>query len=465
MFGLASYYSKLLREDEHSFNHKKFLYIMIALMLTIVIDTSIIKVYDLVSKSFIPIQSKLVLFSTNTSLCLFLGFVIIKYVIKYVERSFKRHRSNKQALNINLLYRISLISLSILGALIGLLVFQQFYNNYYKTLIPIFIIIIGYGTAAGFIIRLSMLFISWYKSNHNSIVFLYFISMLLIAFNLVMTAIITDVKINNRPDEIREFVGGSLDISFGRYVFLDNIYRISSIMSFISIWITTALLMNYYREKLINAIVYWVILAIPLFYFLVNYLYQFILSNILVSYLTTDPVTVSIILTGFLSLSKPIGGLTFAVVFWNISKVMSYEKNIKTYMIISGWGILIIFGADQAVVQTQLQSPYPPFGLATVPVLIIGAFLMLLGIYNSATLVSVNNNLRKSIRKYTLESRLLDLIGQAEMEKEIRKTVNKITQDKGSLEMNAELSIELDEKELKKYVDFVIREVKKKDKR
>jgi high-affinity nickel permease len=157
--------------------------------------------------------------------------------------------------------------------------------------------------------------------------------------------------------------------------------------------------------------------------------------------------------------------LTFAVVFWNISKVMSYEKSIKTYMIISGWGILIIFGADQAVVQTQLQSPYPPFGLATVPVLIIGAFLMLLGIYNSATLVSVNNNLRKSIRKYALESRLLDLIGQAEMEKEIRKTVNKITQDKGSLEMNTELSIELDEKELKKYVDFVIREVKKKDKR
>ena len=77
---------------------------------------------------------------------------------------------------------------------------------------------------SAFIIRLSMLFISWYKSNHNSIVFLYFISMLLIAFNLVMTAIITVVKINDRPDEIREFVGGTVDISFGRYVFLDNIY-------------------------------------------------------------------------------------------------------------------------------------------------------------------------------------------------------------------------------------------------
>jgi hypothetical protein len=427
---------------------------MIGLIVTLVIDTSIVKVYDLVNKSFIPQQSKLILFTTNTSLCLLLEFV----VIKYIQNSFKRDRLNKR-LNVNLLYRISLISLFVLGILMGLLIFQLLYNNYYEELIPILIIIISYGTGAGFIIKLSMLFISWYRSNHSQIVFLYFISMLLIASNLVMTAIITTVKINDRSDEAREFVGGTVDISFGRYVFLDNIYTISSIMSFISIWITTALLMNSYRDKLINAIVYWIILSIPLVYFLVNYLYKFIFADIMISYLTIDPISVSIILTSFLSLSKPIGGLTFAVAFWKISKIISYEKNLKTYMIISGWGILLIFGADQAVVQTL--APYPPFGLATITVLNIAAFLMLLGIYNSATLVSTNNQLRKSIHKHALESKLLGIIGQAEMEKEIEKTVKKITQDKGSLEIETEQPVELDEKELKKYVDFVIREVKK----
>ncbi|HEY6587108.1 MAG TPA: hypothetical protein VIY98_02355, partial [Nitrososphaeraceae archaeon] len=64
-------------------------------------------------------------------------------------------------------------------------------------------------------------------------------------------------------------------------------------------------------------------------------------------------------------------------------------------MIISGWGIFLIFGANQGLVQTL--APYPPFGLVTNTVLIIGGFLMLLGIYNSAILVSVNDNLRKSI--------------------------------------------------------------------
>ena len=128
-------------------------------------------------------------------------------------------------------------------------------------------------------------------------------------------------------------------------------------------------------------------------------------------------------------------------------------------MIISGWGIFLIFSANQG--EAQIVSPYPPFGLVTITVLNIAAFLMLLGIYNSAVLVSANNNLRKSIHKYALESKLLGLIGQAEMENEIQKTVTKIIQDKKSLMTGTEQAIELDGAELKKYLDFVISEVKK----
>lgn len=77
--------------------------------------------------------------------------------------------------------------------------------------------------------------------------------------------------------------------------------------------------------------------------------------------------TKTIVLGAFLSLSKPIGGLLFGLVFWNISRIIRYERNIKTYMIISGWGIFLIFSSNQAV--TQMVSPYPPFGLVTVTIL------------------------------------------------------------------------------------------------
>jgi hypothetical protein len=430
---------------------------MICLLVTILVDTSLVKVYDITYKGFVSQQTKVVLFSINSSLCLFLGFLIIKYL----QSSFRRQRLNN-ALHVDLLYRICLISFLIFGGLMGILVFQLFFDHYYKIFIPISIIAISYGIAAAFVIKLSMLFISWYKSNHNLIVLLYFISMSMIAFNLIMTAIISDVKLTNRPDEILEFTGGSVDISIGRYVGLEIIYKASTLMSFFSIWLTTAILMNSYRERLVNAIIYWIILSIPLVYFLIDQLYRSILPDLLSSYFTTDPVTASIVTTTFLSLSQPIGGLTFAIAFWKISRIVSYEKNVRTYMIISGWGILLIFSANQGI--TQTLAPYPPFGLATLTVLVIAAFLMLLGIYNSATLVSMNNIVRKSIRKHALESRLLDLIGHAEMDKEIQNTVTRIVQSQDTLEMDREIGIELDENELRKYIDVVIREVKEDNK-
>jgi hypothetical protein len=444
-------------ESQKSLSQKKFLSVMIALIAILLIDTSFVRIYDLIEKNFILLQSKLILFSVNSSLCLLLQF----YLIRYIRNSLKLDRLNK-TLKVKSFYIISLVSLCVLGSLIGFLIFQQYYNNYYDTSISIAIIIISYGTAAALIIWLSLLFFSWYRSSHNLIVLLYLVSMSGIAFNLIMTASFASIKVGERPYHTGVYIGGGGDISGGRHLLLDNVFRVSSFISFFSIWITTAVLMNYYRERLVSAVLYWLILALPLIYFLITYFYQFILAKMLISYLVIDPITVSIILSAFLSLSKPIGGLIFGAAFWNISKIISYERNIKTYMIISGWGIFLIFAANQA--SAQMLTPYPPFGLVTVTILTTAAYLMLLGIYNSAKLVSVNNELRRSIHKHALESKLLGLIGQAEMEKEIQRTVKQVTIDKYDLEKDLEEPVELDAKELEKYIEFVVREVRKESK-
>lgn len=87
----------------------------------------------------------------------------------------------------------------------------------------------------------------------------------------------------------------------------------------------------------------------------------------------------------------------------------------------------------------------------------------MLGIYNSATLVSENTNLRNSIDKITKESRILSLIGEAERNKEIQKTVNRILMDKNIFRKNPYrgVELELDELELKKYIERIIKETKK----
>jgi hypothetical protein len=430
---------------------------MVALIVTILVDTSVVKINDLIDKYFIPLQGKLILFSVNSFLCLILQYFIVRYVMI----SFEADQSiRRRTPRIKAFYIIILTLLGILAALIGALIFQQFYYRYYDTSLSISIVSLSYGTAAAFMLWLSFLFLSWYRSNRGLIVLLYFVSMLGIAFNLIMTADFVSVKITDRPSHAGEYVGSSGDITGGKHQSLENIYRVSSFVSFFSIWLTTAILMNRYRERLFNTIVYSVILSIPLVYFLLTYFYQFFLADILSSYLAVDPVTVSIVIGAFLSLSKPIGGLIFGVAFWKISRIVSYERNIRTYMFISGCGIFLIFAANQAT--TLIVSPYPPFGLATLTVLDMGAFLMLLGIYNSATLVSTNNELRRFIHKQALESRLLSLIGHAEMQKEIQRTIAKITQDKPMLEEDTKEPIELDENELKKYIDIVVRESNKK---
>ena len=101
-------------------------------------------------------------------------------------------------------------------------------------------------------------------------------------------------------------------------------------------------------------------------------------------------------------------------------------------MILSGFGLMLFFGSNQAVV--LVNYPYPPFGLATISFLGLSSYLIFVGIYASAISVSGDTELRKSIRKYAItESKLLDSIGSAQMEQQIQRRVidmmNKIRTD------------------------------------
>ena len=157
------------------------------------------------------------------------------------------------------------------------------------------------------------------------------------------------------------------------------------------------------------------------------------------------------------TLSKPIGGVMFGIAFWRMSKAVSYEKNLEKYLIITGYGFVLLFSANQST--SLVLTPFPPFGTTTVIILIIASYLITLGIYRSASLVSKSNELRKTIYKTAKESKLLEFIGNAEMQKEINNTVDKILQ-KFETSPNAKPE-ELDREEMKYYLNQVIDQLKK----
>jgi hypothetical protein len=75
--------------------------------------------------------------------------------------------------------------------------------------------------------------------------------------------------------------------------------------------------------------------------------------------------------------------------------------------------------------------------------------------------ITTRNKNGTSIYKHALESKLLGAIGHAQMEKEIQKTVEQVNRDKYELEKKMQEPVELDEMELEKYIEFVVREVRK----
>ena len=229
------------------------------------------------------------LFSINSAISLFLEFMGVRYL-----NNLFQHDKTVLKLATRKFYSITFFSLLSSGILIGILIYQQIFNHEYDLFLIILIVVISYGVASIMLIILTILFIKWYRQNHSFVVLLFLFSLLLITSNLIFTAVITSLKVNDRPHQLREFVGGSIYISTGKYFILDSINNIFSFLAFAVTWVTTSILIAHYRNKLLKTFVYLLILSLPFIYFLINYLYRYIFGDLLNYYLTIDPITISI---------------------------------------------------------------------------------------------------------------------------------------------------------------------------
>ena len=134
----------LTPKKEKIFNYGVFLLIVLGLIITLLIDTSVVKIYDIVDKYFIPTHEKKVLFSVNTTMSLFFQYLLIRYV-----RSIFNNQINR--LKAGFFYKTMVISLSVTSILFAYIFFQLFYTSYYFSFSVILIIVISYGTAVLFV--------------------------------------------------------------------------------------------------------------------------------------------------------------------------------------------------------------------------------------------------------------------------------------------------------------------------
>jgi hypothetical protein len=234
-------------------------------------------------------------------------------------------------------------------------------------------------------------------------------------------------------------------------------YTTTGIIFFIITWSATALLLKHYSRKL-GRIKYWVLVSIPLVYFLSQFQPLFLIM--FSEYRLSDPVLFGIVYTLLFSLSKPIGGVLFGIAFWLVSRNLKDTK-VKGYLIISAYGMTLLFASNQLT--ALILAPYPPFGLVTISFMGLASYLLYLGIYSSALSVSEDARLRQTIRKEALKEsqRFLEVIGTAEMEQEIQRKVLRFSKrTQASMEDETGISTSLDDDDVKRYLEEVLIEVR-----
>jgi hypothetical protein len=436
--------------------NKKTFVIIILLILVLIIDTSLFRISDLIRVYVTQISA--------TSLFVFMSVVYLsgQHILIGFARTRSRQIREQGYLHLKVLDKsVAIIQYLLSGIIVFVLVqvviFSEFYTSAVSTAA-----VISYLMAIFMLIFLSLRFFSWFKLHRNPVVLFYLLSTFMLAINAALSLALILTISPGIPSLVGESQIAGMTRAIAAKPFavdLNNGYTATSILSFILLWLATALLLREYSKK-IGRITYWALVSVPLVYFLSQFPALFF--NLFGSLIGSNPTFYGIILTLIFSLSKITGGILFGVAFWTTAKNLPDITDVKSYMIIAAYGLILFYISNQAGSSLfQLGGVYPPFGLPTIAVIGFSSYLMLVGIYSSAISVAQDSKLRRVIRNSVQQqSSLLDKIGTAQMQQEIEnKVLSTIRSQAENLRSETGIETSLDENEIRDYMKEVIAKI------
>jgi hypothetical protein len=427
--------------------------IMGILVALIVTDILLVRAYDVMSKKFISTAAKEFLFVIISIAILSSQFLLLRYV-----RPRDTGKHAKDRMHIFKMYiAVRGIQYS-LGAIVIFVIFQILLLSYYATSLLLALIIISYSVSAGFLCVFIARMLSWTSINKTSIPLVVFVIALgSVTVNATVGMIDASLRLSDRPVETHPYLSGSMDVSKGRFDLIDNMYFVTYLFSFITAWFAGATVLSHYIHKLGKG-KYWLIMLVPLAFFFAQFTPS--VANFISPILKLDSFMVARWSIIIVTVSKPIAGFMLAFQFWAMSRVTS-KSNIRFYFLISGFGFLLLFTCNQAILMSI--TPYPPFGLATITIMGISAYLVVLGVYTSSISVSTDLELRNTMRRFArTEGKLIHSMALMENEKELQNKVREILRSK-LLQTEEKTGVEpsLDESDVAEYMREVTKEINK----
>lgn len=386
-------------------------------------------------------------------------FAISQYfILQYVKQKSKETKG--QSTYFQFLNKAVTLVQYVLIAFIILVALQIGITSKYSTILITWSTGITLNLGALVMAILAQRFIVWYKSSKSFVVLLYGISSATVSLSLVLTFVYTaadnlglsaERTLNSQTVNVFYPTGSAMGV-------VQFVWATSDVINFVLLWASTILLLRQYSQKL-GRVRLWIVLSIPLVAFAIS----FVVVTPLLSFLPTATIDKFYLSIFGYTMPGLAGGILFGVPFFIVARTIDPKSAVRSYLIIAASGLVLL----QITTSSSIgPSPYPPFGYASVLSTGLSCYLIFIGLYYSAVSISENVNLRKSIRELALDqSRLLDSIGSAHMESEIRNRVLKITKEQADiLTEQSGVDSALSDDDISQYMQQVMDEIKNKKK-
>ncbi|MGD1835045.1 MAG: hypothetical protein ACPKQO_04920, partial [Nitrososphaeraceae archaeon] len=379
--------------------------IIYVLIFVLSLDTLLNQTGDLIGD---PLKSSagIVLFITLSLITLVAQILVLQFVGKNSAEIQRKIKS------IRLLHRsVTIIQYIIIGIFV-FLIFEIVLKQNYLPVSSMLVTFLSYMQTTILMALFTFIFLSWYKTNHNSVlVLLYGLSF---ATVVIASFAILIVFLHQFSDKlfipiISTSPGTFLSTEEGTiWKIFAKTYQFSDMASFFLKWAGTALMLYHYAQKIGHA-KYWFLLSLPLLYFSMLIIYHLHIYE-------PHEELEQLIFYSIIALNSTFGGILFYIAFKLTVKNLKSNKLFKSYLIMAGYGFMLFFSGTQSVLT---NTGYPPFGFSTVSSYGLGSYLILMGLYLSAKSISRDEQLKEIVKNSTLaESKFLHSIGMSESERE-----------------------------------------------
>ena len=394
--------------------------------------------------------------NSATDIQIFSALGVLSIISQLIILNFVRARNlpfEKSILRI--MYKAMVLTqLAIIVILVIILIEINFTLSYYLIHLEL-VFMISSVTAVAVMGLLSYKFVTWLKLNKSWTTFAYLLASLSLSINAIIGMIYVSDQLSYVSDVIQPSPYGGF-MMHSHTSSLAVLYTISSGVTFVLFWLGTVLLLQSYRKRL-GTIKFWIIMLVPLLYFLSQF--QPLVTSMLLDYSSGNPMLFSIVYVLMLEVSTPIGGILFGLAFMLVARKIQNAK-VKGYLVISGIGLLLLLISYRP--QEIITGPFPPFGLLSASFMGLSSYLVFFGIYSSAISVSQDSKLRASIRKSVeAEVNFIGNIASAEMTHTVTERVlRKVKAVSEMIPRDTGIATSLTDIEIKDYVAEVINETK-----